>query len=66
MHDNTTTKQRIGERHPILLGIARTVVYTGLFVSFILGVATVATVHATSVQNYKNAHSFIPVHSNLK
>lgn len=53
---------RLGERHPILLAIARAVIWGGLFTSIVLLFATALTVHATSQVEFKNAHAFQPVH----
>ena len=63
-YDKTTTKQRIGERHPVYLFIARAVVAAGLSTIALVGVATIITTHATARQEYANAHSFQPVHMN--
>lgn len=61
-NDKITTEMKVGERHPVLLNIGRAVVFGGAFTMLLILLATALTVHATSVQEYKNAHSFQPVH----
>lgn len=54
---------KVGYRS-LTLKIARAVVFSGLSVIFLTLIATVFINQATAVQEYKNAHSFIPVHLN--
>lgn len=61
-YDTITTEMRVGERHPVLLNIGRAIVFGGAFTMLLILLATALTVHATSVQEYKNAHAFQPVH----
>jgi len=61
-NDRISTEQRVGERHPIYLALARAIVYAGIISSVVVGFATVLTVHATAKLEYANQRSFIPVH----
>lgn len=62
MTDLKTTKDRIGERHPVIKMIAGAVLFAGLTTITLVSVVTVITNHVTAQKEYANAHAFQPIH----